>query len=124
MTLLLSSGGGVKANDISVQVHELLRLETEHALKRYKQDKAQQGGVVVEASLPQQQPPQLVAIYGQGAHLLAEVRYRQQSLLFKQGHAAAIGRHQADAELRLQRLDSHCGQFVYQQEPLQLCMEH
>lgn len=121
--LVLTHSRKVQATDISLHVHELLRLETERALQLSKQELTSPNNLFEAVSIKQEAPPELLAIYGQGKNFLAEVRYQQKNLLFKQGHVAAIGRHQSGLELRLQRMDSHCVQLVFQQEPLRLCME-
>lgn len=108
------------------QVYELLRLDAEHAVQLAQQSRKSRA--LPAASLPaapeDTQAPVLLAIYGQGQHLLAELRFAQQSLLFKSGHKQEIGRHRSNGRLKLKRLDSRCAVFEFDQQDLPLCLGH
>lgn len=94
--------GATETNDLAadqVSVRELMRLETQQALQRLRDSTAggsRQGrGLVVSGTADiatvTASTARLVAIYGVGKKLMAEVRVDGRTLLFMRGRPKAIG---------------------------------
>lgn len=97
-----------------ISVRELMRLETAQALQRLRAGPSAfpQGGAPPRAASEAiasaaGEPARLLAIYGVGRKLMAEVRADGQTLLFMRGRPEAVGPGRAHA-MRLLDISSQC----------------
>jgi len=103
-----------------MSVRELMRLETDQALRRMRAaagpapGNAGQGGQTAGA--------RLVAIYGVGRNLMAEVRVDGQTLLFMRGRPEAVGPGKAHA-MRLLDISGRCVEVSMQGRRESLCAD-
>lgn len=118
--------------DDQISVRELMRLETAIALEaarsRQKQhlraEKAAVGFPVQAAGVAavSASGPRLLAIYGVGKNLWAEVLIRQVPVLYRQGHPAPVGIKLSDAVFRLKGITPRCVELESAGGAEQLCL--
>lgn len=108
-------------------VRELMRLDAEMALSRLQKGFSN-GSQETPQAVPTDQiqgrsrsDPRLVAIYGVGQQLLAEVSWEGQSYVFLKGKAAPVGRNAA-VTLRLKSLNSRCATLQEKDQRFELCL--
>ena len=136
MAVLLAMAAGCmgqpRANEVDqlasdqISVRELMRLETAHALQRLRAAvRPAMGTTALSPALPlaaQPSPARLVAIYGVGAKLMAEVRVDGQTLLFVRGRPEAVGPGRAHA-MRLLGISGRCVEVSLQGRQESLCAD-
>lgn len=111
-----------------LSVRELMRLDAEQALQRLRKGGASPSPVLSPSQLPDSQrhsrlPPRLVAIYGVGNRLLAEITWKGQSYVYLKGQPSPVGRN-SHASLRLQTLSSRCATLRDDEQRFELCLGH
>ena len=116
-------------NDIAEQqmsVRELMRLDTALALEKARaQLRQQQSGHAAPGAGNQFMPEgslKLLAIYGVGKRLLAEVMVGEQTHLYIRGRAWAVGSKAGASAYRLQGLSESCVQLARGDEAHTLCL--
>lgn len=108
-----------------ISVRELMRLETAQALQRMRAATAGSASdtspLRMSSSSGGQAPAaRLVAIYGVGRKLMAEVRVDGQTLLFMRGRPEAVGPGRAHA-MRLLAISDRCVEVAMQGRRESLC---
>jgi hypothetical protein len=114
----------------AMKVHELLFLDTEQALllAREKQRAIQKrepalaGAVTASSGIE----PELVAIYGVGKKLLAEVRSQGRSLVYINGKPQPVGTQQGTQTqaYELKGISGRCVRLERDGKGLTLCLNH
>ena len=123
-----TTAGAADADELAadqISVRELIRLETALALSQAQKK-------LREASLPgdagqrapgQSSTPRLVAIYGVGKKLAAEVRIGAETHLYMNGHPVPVGRRGADKSVYMLRaMDSACVRLERESRETRLCL--
>lgn len=110
-----------------VAVRQLMELETAQALQRlnaagartsFRSPKATQGTDAQD--LNGQSKPRLVAIYGVGPKLMAEIQIDDRTLLFMRGRAKPVGPGKSHP-LRLVSITPPCVQLKWKEQQESLC---
>ena len=123
--------GVALANDVDdlaadqISVRELMRLETAEALKRLRAQNNPSGSTPTAYRLDSQtngKPTEaaLVAIYGVGRKLMAQVLVDGQTLLFMRGRPEAVGPGKAHA-MRLVDITERCVEIALGDQRESLC---
>ena len=108
-------------------VRELMRLDAELALSRLQKTLSNASKETQQVSSRERNQgegrsdPRLVAIYGVGQQLLAEVSWYGQSYVFLKGRAGPVGRNSA-VTLRLKSLNPRCATFEEKEQRFELCL--
>lgn len=130
--LCLSAGSAWASGELDelladqVSVRELMRLETAQALQRARGSNGYGAatGSSAMAGLPVRKAGagvmRLVAIYGVGRKLMAEVQVDGQTLLFMRGRLQAVGLGKAH-EMRLLGMNSRCVELALGERRESLC---
>lgn len=110
-----------KAESVLMQgVYDLLHWDMEQAMRAAQ---APVHGAGSAALTGQHDMPRLLAIYGRGQKLWAEVSLGSQRMVFQRGHEYPLGRERMKDGLRLGSLDSQCVVLLHEQHDIRLCME-
>lgn len=117
------------ASDIGtdqMSVRELMRLETRLAIEqvkdRIKKHGSGQGGSIDELGLAHGNRLQLVAIYGVGKKLLAEVNIGGRPHVYIHGRALAVGAKADPSAFVLRGISGSCVQLERKDEAHTLCL--
>lgn len=122
--------GQVLAQDdsasLQMSVRELMRLDTDLALKQqrkrlHKESPGDQADPA-RAGLASSGALKLVAIYGVGRKLLAEVMVGARSHVYLRGQALAVGAKAGPSEYLLRGISGSCVHLERQQEAHTLCL--
>jgi hypothetical protein len=112
---------------LQMSVRELMRLDADLALKhqRSRLRKENPGGEIAEAAAGQANNGslRLVAIYGVGRNLLAEVMIGVRPHVFLRGKALAVGAKAGPSEYLLRGISGSCVHLERQQESHTLCLQ-
>jgi hypothetical protein len=112
---------------LQMSVRELMRLDADLALKhlRARMHKENPDGEAVEAAAGQagNGALRLVAIYGVGRKLLAEVMIGVRPHVFLRGKALAVGAKAGPSEYMLRGISGTCVHLERQQESHTLCLQ-
>lgn len=108
-----------------LSVRELMRLETEHAIKRLRTEKAESGTRASghrfgPSTSAKPSAASLVAIYGVGSKLMAQVLVDDETLLFMRGRSQAVGPGKSH-RLRLVDITERCVELALGEERESLC---
>lgn len=119
--LLLICVGQARANieldPIDKQtVKQLMRLESERLLQSATVEKTSQSKEVTEVA------PHLVAMYGVGKRVVAEVLFNGRSYVYLRGQTWPVGDQVGKNQLRLLSMTSRCVHLAYQQQEHELCV--
>lgn len=99
-------------SDIQLSVRELMHWETQQALAQVSPSATAREplqGVRLGSNSPGvNESPKLLAIYGVGRKLLAEVSIGAETLIFLKGHPVPVGYKAGAAPYRLAKWDGHC----------------
>ncbi len=123
-----AAGGTADADELAaeqISVRELIRLETALALSqaRRKLQEASLPGEAGHDASGQRTAPRLVAIYGVGKKLAAEVRIGADTHLYMNGHPLPVGQRKAGKSVyTLRALDSACVRLERESRETQLCL--
>lgn len=122
-------GAAVRADDLAAEqmsVRELMRLDTEQALKIAKNtlrdDGAAAGGIDGGARYAASGTLKLVAIYGVGKKLLAEVMIGTQPYVYMRGQALPVGVKASSSAYMLRGISGACVQLERKDEAHTLCL--
>jgi len=133
LCVLLSLAAWARADSVAdalaaeqLSVRDLMRLDTELALRqaRKKLDalEGQSRAPRNELALPASEP-RLIAIYGVGAKLLAEVRVGDENHVYLRGHPFPVGSGKRQEGLYvLQAMDGRCVKLQREGEARRLCL--
>lgn len=116
-----SEGDGLLADQLSVR--ELMRWETSQALKRLRADRESLSAGTerhTHRAAPDLNAASLIAIYGVGRKLMAEVRIDGASLLFMRGRTNAVGPGKSH-RMRLLSLTERCVEIAIGDQQRVLC---
>ena len=128
LTMLCFSPAG-RASEVDelasdqISVRELMRLETALALKRHRTDAGSRPSGATEPrheALGELASTKLLAIYGVGRKLMAEVQVGGQTLLFVRGRPEAVGPGRKHA-MRLVDISGRCVELTMQGRRQSLC---
>lgn len=106
-----------------LSVRELMRWETSQALKRLRADRealSVRSQLRASSATPDLSTASLVAIYGVGRKLMAEIRIDGASLLFMRGRSNAVGPGKSH-QTRLLRLTERCAEIAVGERQRVLC---
>ena len=128
MACWMETPAAIEADELAsdqISVRELMRLETAQALQRLRAATAKSApeAAQLRVSSPSgghASAARLVAIYGVGRKLMAEVRVDGQTLLFMRGRPEAIGPGKAHA-MRLLAISHRCVEVAMQGRRESLC---
>lgn len=102
-------------------VRELMQLDIERALDQARQHANSPGGIVVDATGGRLEP-RLVAMYGVGRSLMAEVLVGTQAYLYVRGQAHPLGYANDQAVYQLRGMNGSCIQLHKAQNSHSLCL--
>ncbi|HWK59826.1 MAG TPA: hypothetical protein VNT00_00270 [Eoetvoesiella sp.] len=120
--------GAADADELAadqISVRELIRLETALALSQAqkKLQGASRPGDAGQRTSGQSAAPRLVAIYGVGKKLAAEVRIGADTHLYMNGHPLPVGQRKAGkSAYTLRAMDSACVRLERESRETQLCL--
>ena len=113
-------------HDQQMSVRELMRLDTALALEKARAQLRQRQGNVVTAdqagSFGQENSLKLLAIYGVGKKLLAEVKIGEKTYVYLRGQAWAVGTRAHPSSYRLEGISGSCVHLARNQETHTLCL--
>ncbi len=129
LTPCMAHGLAAAENDsasLQMSVRELMRLDAELALKHLKNRmrKEHPGTEAIEAGaeLANSAALRLVAIYGVGRNLLAEVMIGPRPHIYLRGKALAVGAKAGPSEYLLRGISGSCVHLERRQEAHTLCL--
>jgi len=107
-----------------VTVRELLKLDSDMALRRLRESN-RPGALMTNQSTLQAEEgrPTLVAIYGVGPRLLAQIHINGERYVYMRGQPFAIGRHLDQSPYMLKHLSGSCVQLERSGEEHTLCLQ-
>lgn len=80
-----------------------------------------QAGAVLEREIKPQEP-ELIAMYGVGKKVLAEVSFKGQPYLYIRGQTWPLGDVNGSSQLRLLSMSSRCTHLAFQKTEFNLCV--
>lgn len=112
----------------AMKVHELLYLDTEHALRlahdRRRLSRDQSGSATSLPTSPlADDQPQVQAIYGVGSQLYAQILHRGQSMIFAKGLLRPVGASAGQGSYRLLGITGRCVRLKVEQTEHTLCVQ-
>ncbi|MFW7343646.1 hypothetical protein V0R37_19135 [Pollutimonas sp. H1-120] len=115
-----------ESDSLQMSVRELMRLDADLALKhlknRIRKENLGKEAVEAGAGLANSGAPRLVAIYGVGPNLLAEVMIGLRPYIYLRGKALAVGAKAGPSEYLLRGISGTCVHLERQQEAHTLCL--